>query len=79
MPQNVTVSLPDDIIKDAKHLAVDQGISLSALVAQTIINLTKQGDDYSKAQKKTFELLESGYKMGSQGHLDRERDSLHER
>lgn len=79
MAQNVTVSLPDDIIKDAKHLAVDQGLSLSALVAQAIVNLTKQGDDYSKAQREALDLLESGYKMGSQGHLDRERDSLHER
>ena len=34
--QNVTVSLPASLVREARHLAVDQGISLSRFIAQLL-------------------------------------------
>lgn len=34
--QNVTVALPADLVREARHLAVDQGVSLSRFVAMLI-------------------------------------------
>ena len=33
---NVTLSLPDDLLREARHLAVDQGVSLSRFVAMSL-------------------------------------------
>lgn len=33
---NVTLKLPDDLTKEARHLALDEGKSLSALVADLL-------------------------------------------
>ena len=34
--RNVTLALPEDLIKKARHRAVDRGLSLSAYVAQIL-------------------------------------------
>lgn len=33
---NVTLKLPDDLVKKARHLAIDENTSLSGLVAQLL-------------------------------------------
>lgn len=33
---NVTISLPDDLVRDARHAAVDKGLSLSKYVAMVL-------------------------------------------
>jgi hypothetical protein len=33
---NVTLKLPDDLVREARHLAIDEGTSLSAVVADLL-------------------------------------------
>ncbi len=77
--QNVTIALPEEVIKAAKHIAVDRGMSLSALVAEYITEITKQQNVYRHAQKEALSLLSQGYDLGTGGKVDCKREELHER
>jgi N-acetylglutamate synthase-like GNAT family acetyltransferase len=39
---NVTLKLPDETVREARHLAIDENTSLSALVAQLLEERLKQ-------------------------------------
>lgn len=39
---NVTLKLPDETVREARHLAIDENTSLSALVAQLLDERIKQ-------------------------------------
>lgn len=52
--QNVTLSLPRDLVKRAKHIAVERGTSLSGLLAQMLEDLTCREDRYLKAKERNL-------------------------
>jgi N-acetylglutamate synthase-like GNAT family acetyltransferase len=39
---NITLKLPDETVREARHLAIDENTSLSALVAQLLEERLKQ-------------------------------------
>ena len=49
--QNVTMSLPNELLKWANHVAVERGTSLSGLLAQVLEDLTRREDRYLKAKE----------------------------
>jgi hypothetical protein len=51
---NVTLKLPDETVREARHLAIDENTSLSALVAQLLEERLKQ-----RASKPRQSLAES--------------------
>ena len=53
---NVTLKLPDNLLRDAKHLALDEGTSLSALVADL---LTQRLSSASAGNREPKSLLEA--------------------
>lgn len=77
--QNVTLALPEEVIKAAKHIAVDRGLSLSSLVAEYIINIIKQQNNYASIQGEALTLLQQGFDMGTEGKIDWKREDLYER
>jgi hypothetical protein len=77
--KKVTVSLPADLVREARHLAVDRGVSLSkflALLLEEQIEATRQ---YRQARDRQLELLERGLPLGTRGEAAWSRDELHER
>ena len=60
--QNVTLSLPKEVLRRAKHIAIERGVSLSGLLTQLLEELTRKEDAYgrAKAMLDTFDLATEG-------------------
>jgi hypothetical protein len=76
--QNVTISLPRELITEAKHRAVDRGVSLSRFVAQALERQIERERDYAAARKRALKMLETGFPLGLDNRTW-DRDSLHDR
>lgn len=79
MAQNVTISLPDDVIKQVRHLAVDRGVSLSRFISMVLEEQLDATSRYHMARERQRRLLASGLPIGTQGVVKWTRDELHER
>lgn len=77
--QNVTIALPADLLREARHLAVDRGISLSRFVSMMLVEQVEAHQSYRSARERQQRLLEAGLPLGTGGHIDWRRDQLHER
>jgi len=75
--QNVTVSLPEEIIRKARILAAQRSTSISGLLAEQIEKLVGEEDDYERAKRRALALLDKGFHMG--GKITATRESLHDR
>jgi hypothetical protein len=76
---NVTVSVPQQLLREARHLAVDEGISLSRFVALSLAQRVEAVRGYQAARDRQLRLLREGLELGTHGHATWARDSLHER
>lgn len=77
--QNVTLSIPKDILKKAKILAIEQDSSLSGLLTRFLIEMVKQHEQYVQAKAAHLKLLEEGFDLGTDGHIEWKREGLHNR
>lgn len=77
--QNVTLSLPKDILLKVKLLAVHRQTSVSSLLAQTLERLVEQEDAYAQARRRHLDWLRRGTDLGTGGRVLTTRDELHER
>jgi len=76
---NVTVSLPDELLREARHLAVDQGVSLSRFVALSLEQRVVAARDFRVARDSQLRLLRQGVDLGTRGKPSWTRDALPER
>ena len=76
---NVTLSLPEDLLREARHLAVDEGVSLSRFVALSLEQRVEAVRGYRMARERQLRLLCQGLELGTQGTVTWARESLHER
>ncbi len=77
--QNVTITIPKDILRKAKHIAIDRQTSLSRLLAKTLEDIVEREDTYSKAKVRQIAAMKKGYTMGLNGKITWKRDDLHGR
>ena len=77
MKQNLTVSLPPQVIRKAKILAARRGSSISGLVAEQIEMLVGEDEAYDRAERQASALLDRGFHLG--GVIRASRDEWHER
>jgi len=77
--QNITLSLPKDILLKIKLLAAKQGASVSGLLTETLERLVEQEDAYAHAQQRHLQRLEQGLDLGTRGEILTSREGLHER
>lgn len=77
--QNVTLSIPRDILKKAKLLAVKKNISLSGLLTEVLINLVEKDEGYERARQRHLAWLQHGEDLGTNGEISWNREELHER
>jgi hypothetical protein len=79
--QRVTVRLPKDLVQQARRLAAQRGVSLSAMLAKIIEDEVgyEQSSEYAAARDRQLAILERGLDSGTHGNMTWTRDELHER
>jgi len=77
--QNVTLSIPKDVLRKAKILAVQKNTSLSGLLTQTLADLVAHQEAYEQARQRNLVILKQGFDLGTQGQMPWKREDLHER
>ena len=77
--QNVTLSLPRDLLKRVKRVAADRDTSVSALMAEALGRLADEDRRYSAARKRAVAAMKSTRSLGTGGRRSWSRDELHER
>jgi Arc/MetJ-type ribon-helix-helix transcriptional regulator len=77
--QNITLSLPRELLKRIKRLAVDRETSVSALMNEALARLADEDRRYSAARKRALAALRSPRSLGTNGRRPWSRDELHER
>jgi hypothetical protein len=77
--QNVTLSIPKDVLRRAKHVAIDRGISLSRLLVESIAKAADDDRRYRVASRKLLRGMKKGFNLGvGDGPLP-PRETLYER
>jgi len=77
--QNITLSLPKDVLLKVKLIAVKRQTSVSGLLTQTLENLVRQEEVYGHSRLRHLQWLEQGIDLGTGGQVTTTRDELHER
>ncbi len=77
--QNITLSIPKDLLRKAKLIAVQRGTSVSGLLSQALENLVRQEDTYADAKRRHLNWLGQAADLGTGGQISTRRDELHER
>lgn len=77
--QNVTLSIPKDVLQKAKIQAIERNTSLSNLLTQALIDIVEKADQYELAKERQLAWLQQGFDMGTDGIINWTREELHER
>ena len=77
--QNVTLSVPKDILHRVKLLAVERHSSVSRLLVQQLESLVNQSDEYERARRRYRARMKRLPDLGTDGKAGWSRDDLHER
>ena len=77
--QNVTLSLPRDLLKRIKRVAADRDTSISALMAEALARVVEEDRRFGSARKQALAALRSAGSLGTKGRRTCTRDQLHER
>lgn len=73
--RNLTVQLDEDVIAQAKVLAAERGTSVSALVAQEIVDLTAARERFRRARDSALAMLGESRDRGGRSWT---RDELYD-
>jgi hypothetical protein len=77
--QNITLSIPKDVLKKVKHIAIEKNTSVSGLLSQTLGDIVNQEIGYQRAKERQLKVMESGLEFGLSGKTTWSREELHER
>lgn len=77
--QNVTLSIPKELLKKAKSLAASRDKSLSIFLRESLEEKVNEASGYKKARERQMKLLRKGFDLGTQGRLSATREELHAR
>lgn len=77
--QNITLSVPRELLRKVKRLAADRDTSVSSLMTEALARLADEDRRYSAARKRALAALQSPRSLGTRGRRTWSRDDLHER
>jgi len=77
--QNITLSIPKNILQKVKLLAVRQGTSVSTLMTRVLEDIVSEEEGYKAALVRHQKLIKKGFDLGTQGSIPCSRDDLHAR
>ena len=75
--QNVTLSIPPTLLKQAKIVAASQDKSLSQLMRESFEEKAREEADYKKARIRQIRLPKKGLDLGAGGQVNISRDELY--
>ncbi len=75
--KNITVSVPDDVYRDARIRAAERGSSVSALVGEYLRSLSERDGEFSRLEAQQREVQDGIERFRARDRLD--RDELHGR
>lgn len=74
---NLTITVPDEVLKSARRRALEQGTSVNALLRDYLRQFTGAQSTQAKAAQRVLEL--SGRARAGRGKAKWTRDDLHQR
>lgn len=77
--QNITLSLPKELLTEVKIIAAKRNTSISGLLTRMLERLVEQGDEYERAHRRFRRMMEEGFDLGTHGTITVTREELHER
>ena len=77
--QNITLSLPKDLLRKAKIFAINHDTSVSGLMVDLLSDLVQREDQYMVAKRGYLATLAQPTNLETNGNTSWSRDSLHER
>jgi hypothetical protein len=77
--QNITLSLPEEDLREARVLAARRGTSISQLLARMLRETVERETGYDAAREHDLAILREGMDLGTGGRMTWTRDDLHER
>jgi hypothetical protein len=77
--QNITLSLPKEILKKGKMLATKKGISLNELIRELLQISTESDEGYRISADRQITRMKEGIQLGTKGEISWKRDQLHQR
>ena len=77
--QNITLSLPKEILKKGKMLATKKGISLNELIRELLQISTESEEGYRISADRQINRMKEGIQLGTKGGISWKRDQLHQR
>lgn len=75
--KNITVSVPEQVYRDARIRAAERGTSVSALVAEFLATLSEREAEFARLEAQQRRVQASITRFRAGDRLD--RDALHER
>jgi hypothetical protein len=77
--QNITLSLPEEDLREARILAARRGTSVSQLLAHVLREIVERETGYDAAKERNLARLHEGADLGTGGRITWSRDDLHDR
>lgn len=77
--QNITLSLPKEVLRRVKHIAIEKQTSVSGLLAKILEEMVKKEDLYGQAREHHLAVLKANFDLGTRGNVTWRRGDLHER
>lgn len=77
--QNITLSIPKEILRKIKHIAVEKNTSVSGLLARHLEDIVARDDAYKRAKTNQMEIMKKGFDLIGKGKALWTREDLHER
>jgi predicted transcriptional regulator len=77
--QNITLSLPRDLLKRIKRVAADRDTSVSAIMADALARVADEDRRYDAARLRALAALKAARSLGTEGRRTWTRDELHGR
>ena len=75
--KNITVSVPDDVYRDARIRAAERGSSVSGLVAEYLRSLSEQDSEFTRLEAQQRQVQDQIVRFRAGDRLD--RDEIHGR
>ncbi|BCS32502.1 CopG family transcriptional regulator [Luteitalea sp. TBR-22] len=77
--QNITLSLPRDLLRQIKRVAADRDTSVSAIMTEALTRVAEHDRRYAAARRRARVAMKGARSLGTGGRASWTRDDLHER
>ena len=77
--RNITLSMPVHMLRRARKVAAEKGLSLSGLMLQALQEMISRKHGYEEALCQETAIMKKGLPMNTMGKKIWTRDELHER